>query len=74
VKPLADGSVAVAMTNTSSTALDVSTTAMAVGLPRADCYRVRDLWAHTETAGTGDIGPVNIPSHGVAMFRVSTCR
>ncbi len=74
VKPLADRSVAVAMTNTSGTALEVSTTAKAVGLPQADCYRVRDLWAHTETTGAGDIGPVNIPSHGVAMLRVSTCK
>jgi alpha-galactosidase len=73
VKPLADSSVAVALTNTSGTAGDVSTTAMAVGLPQAACYRVRDLWAHSETDGAGDIGPVNIPSHGVSMLRVSTC-
>jgi alpha-galactosidase len=73
VKPLADSSVAVALTNTSGTPGDVSTTAVAVGLPQADCYRVRDLWTHTETDGAGDIGPVNIPSHGVSMLRVSTC-
>jgi alpha-galactosidase len=73
VKPLADGSVAVALTNVGGMAGDLSTTAAAVGLPQAGCYRMRDLWAHTETDGTGDIGPANIPSHGVSMFRVSTC-
>ena len=72
VKPLADGSVAVALPNVDGNAGTMGTTAKDVGLPHADCYRVRDLWAHTETKGGGDIGPVLIPSHGVAMFRVST--
>jgi alpha-galactosidase len=52
---------------------DIGTTATAVGLPNADCYRVRDLWTHTETTVTGDVGPVDVPSHGVSMLRVSTC-
>ncbi|GAC1395467.1 MAG: hypothetical protein NVS4B6_01100 [Mycobacterium sp.] len=72
VKRLADGSVAVALTNVGGTAGILGTTAKDVGLPHAGCYRIRDLWAHTETKGSGDLGPVNIPSHGVAMFRVST--
>jgi alpha-galactosidase len=73
VKPLTDGSVAVALTNAGASAGDVGTTAAAVGLPQSDCYRVRDLWAHTESDSTGNIGPVQIPPHGVAMFRVSSC-
>jgi alpha-galactosidase len=73
VKPLADGSVAVALINPGGAAADLGTTATAVGLPNADCYRVRDLWAHTETQSAGDIGPVTVASHGVAMFRVSAC-
>ena len=73
VKPLADGSVAVALTNTGDAGGDVGTTTAALGLPQGDCYRVRDLWAHTEGDSTGSIGPVQIPAHGVAMFRVSTC-
>jgi alpha-galactosidase len=72
-KPLADGSVAVALTNASAAAGDVGTTAAALGLPHSDCYRIRDLWAHTETDSSGGIGPVTVPSHGVAMFRVRTC-
>jgi alpha-galactosidase len=75
VKPLADRSVAVALTNVGGTGATLGTKATDVGLPLADCYRVRDLWTHTETRGNGDIGPVPIPSHGVAMFRVSSgCR
>jgi alpha-galactosidase len=73
VKPLADGSVAVALTNAGSAAGQVSTTATEVGLPQSSCYHVRDLWAHTESNGSGDVGPVLIPAHGVAMFRVSRC-
>jgi alpha-galactosidase len=74
VKPLADGSVAVALTNTGAAAGYVGTTAAALGLPHSDCYRVRDLWTHTESDGTGSIGPVQIPSHGVDMYRVNSCK
>lgn len=73
VKPLADGSAAVALTNAGAAAGDVGTTAAALGLPSHDCYRVRDLWTHTESRSSGPIGPVRIPAHGVAMFRVSGC-
>lgn len=71
VKPLADGSVAVLLMNTGADPASVGTTAAAIGLPVGGGYRVRDLWAHTESDSTGDIGPVEIPSHGVAMFRVT---
>jgi alpha-galactosidase len=73
VKPLADGSVAVALTNVGATAGDVGSTAAAIGVGVSDCYRVRDLWAHTETGSTGSIGPLRIPAHGVAMLRVNPC-
>jgi alpha-galactosidase len=73
VKPLADGSVAVALTNGGPAARNLGTTASAVGLPQSDCYRVRDLWAHTDSESNGSVGPVQIPSHGVAMFRVKSC-
>ncbi len=73
VKPLADGSVAVALTNAGGAAGDVGTTAAALGLPRSDCYHMRDLWAHIDSDSTGSLGPVQIPSHGTAMFRVKLC-
>ncbi len=73
VKPLADGAVAVALTNAGTSAGDVGTTASAVGLSATDCYRVRDLWTHTESDSSEAIGPVQVPAHGVAMFRVNAC-
>ena len=73
VKPLADGSVAAALTNIGTTPGSVGTTSAALGLPNGDCFRVRDLWEHTESDSKGAIGPVEIPPHGVAMFRVTTC-
>ena len=74
VKPLADGSVAVALTNAGAAAGDVGTTTAALGLPKRDCYAVRDLWSHTEVHSSGPIGPVRVPVHGAAMFRISACR
>jgi alpha-galactosidase len=72
VKPLSGGSVAVAMINDGDTATTMSTTAAAVGLA-SQCYRVRDLWAHTDAESFGAVGPVDIPSHGVALMRVTPC-
>ena len=73
IKQLADGAVAVALTNAGATAGAVGTTATAVGLTAGDCCRVRDLWTHTESDSTGAVGPVLVPSHGVAMFTVNSC-
>jgi alpha-galactosidase len=73
VKPLADGSVAAALTNIGTTPGSAGTTSAALGLPNDDCFHVRDLWEHTESDSTGAIGPVEIPPHGVAMFRVTRC-
>jgi alpha-galactosidase len=70
-KPLSDGDVAVALFNANPYAARIATTAQAVGLPAADSYLMRDLWAHEtlETAGTIGAG---VPAHGTAMFRVRT--
>jgi alpha-galactosidase len=74
-KPLADGSVAVALYNSVEPPVAIRTTAKAVGLPPASCYTVRDLWAHTETTTNGTFGQDAIPIHGVAMFKVTpACR
>jgi alpha-galactosidase len=74
LKQLSDGSVAIALTNASPTAGEVETTVTALGLPHSGCYHVRDLWAHTEYTSSRIIGPVQVPPHGVAMFRVTACR
>jgi alpha-galactosidase len=73
VKPLADGSVAVVYVNGSGDAASIGTTAVALGLGAGGCYRVRDLWSHTESHSAGDVGPVVVPSHGAAMLRVTRC-
>jgi alpha-galactosidase len=72
VKPLSDGSVAVAMINDGDATAELRTTAAAVGL-KSQCYRVRDLWAHTDAQSAGAVGPVDVPSHGVALMRVTPC-
>jgi alpha-galactosidase len=71
VKHLADGSVAVALYNSTGPPATIMTTAQAVGLPPAPCYTVRDLWAHTETTTSGSFGQDDVPIHGVAMRRVT---
>ncbi len=75
VKPLADGSVAVALYNSVEPPVAIRTTAKAVGLPTVPCYTVRDLWSHTETTTSGSFGQDAVPIHGVAMLRVTPgCR
>ncbi len=74
VKPLADGSVAVALFNAAEHPATITTEAGAVGLAPAPCYTARDLWSHTDTAGTGSIS-VALQPHDVAMLRISSrCR
>jgi alpha-galactosidase len=74
VKPLADGTVAVALFNADQQPATIAVDATAVGLPPSTCYTVRDLWSHTDTAGAGQIGRTVAP-HDVAMLRISPrCR
>jgi alpha-galactosidase len=69
-KPLADGDVAVLLANTASTPEQVSTTAAAAGLRRAQAYTVSDLWADTtqETAGTIT---ETVPAQSAMLLRVA---
>ncbi|MBJ7340760.1 glycoside hydrolase family 27 protein [Mycolicibacterium sp.] len=73
VKPLADGSVAVALFNDDAAPVAIHTDAHAIGLSGTDCYTVRDLWEHTESTTSADMVRT-VPAHGVAMMRVSRCR
>ena len=70
-KPMADGSVTVALFNPSESAADLSTTATAVGLPDVDCYSVRDLWERTTATTTGAIAARSLSPHAVRMLRVN---
>ncbi|BBY62535.1 hypothetical protein MHEL_07780 [Mycolicibacterium helvum] len=70
-KPMADGSVTVALFNTSNATADLSTTASEVGLPSAQCYTARDLWAHTSETTTGTLEAQSLAPHAVRLLRVS---
>ena len=72
VKPLADGSVAVALFNPASEPASIHTDTRAVGLSGTTCFYVRDLWAHSEATTTSDVGQT-VPAHGVSMLRVRRC-
>jgi alpha-galactosidase len=70
VKPLKDGSEAVAVFNETDTAHDVNVSAAEIGLKAGGNYRLRDLWAHTDATGDGSI-KVSVPAHGTVMYRIS---
>ena len=70
VKPLKDGSRAVAVFNESDQARDVTATAAELGLQAAAHYSVRDLWVHTQTKGDGTLR-LQLPAHATAMYRIS---
>jgi alpha-galactosidase len=68
VKPMADGSRAVALFNENDTAADIATTAAEIGLD-ASSLAVRDLWAHRSEETDGAIA-TRVPPHGTAFYRV----
>jgi alpha-galactosidase len=70
VKPLKDGSEAVAVFNETDAARDVSVGAGEIGLQQGTNYRLRDLWTHTDAAGDGSI-KVNLPAHATVIYRIS---
>ena len=75
VKPLSDGAVAVAFTNLGDEPATISISASDVGLAKATCYPVRDLWSHTETTTTGPLTSGALVPHAVTLLRVGdTCR
>lgn len=68
-KPLADGSVAVALLNRGDAAAEVSTTAAGLGLD-GDRFRVLDAWTDEVTETTGTIRAA-VAAHGTALLRVA---
>ena len=44
--------------------------AASIGLAKAACYSVRDLWQHSDTTTNGVVGQT-VPAHGVVMLRVT---
>jgi alpha-galactosidase len=70
VKPLKDGSEAVAVFNETDAARDASVDASEIGLKKAASYRMRDLWKHSQMKGDGSI-KAHLPAHGIVMYRIS---
>jgi alpha-galactosidase len=69
VKPLADGSRAVLLFNRASVPSAITAYWSRVGI-KTKAARVRDLWAHTDSASVESRYTATVPSHGVVMLRV----
>ncbi|MFI5911512.1 NPCBM/NEW2 domain-containing protein [Dactylosporangium sp. NPDC051541] len=69
-KPMSDGSVAVALFNRGGGTATVSTTTAALGLGGSSSYSAKNLWTGATSTTTGALS-ASVPSHGVAMFRVT---
>src|ERR1019366_6138370 len=70
VKPLLDGSRAVALLNRGSGATRIQTSATPVGLPAASSYALRNAWTHTTSSTPGSIN-VEVPGDSTVPLRVS---
>ncbi|MEP7184338.1 MAG: glycoside hydrolase family 27 protein [Rhodanobacter sp.] len=70
VKPLKDGSRAVAVFNEGNVSKKVDVTPVEIGLKAAGHYRVRDLWKHSDAEGDGSIHTELAP-HATTMVRIS---
>ncbi|MEU9468825.1 NPCBM/NEW2 domain-containing protein [Streptomyces avermitilis] len=69
-KEMKDGSRAVALFNETDSAQRITTTAQAVGLPKAHAYTLRDLWQHRSYNTAGTLS-ATVPAHGTVLVRVS---
>jgi alpha-galactosidase len=76
MKPLADGSRAVALLNLTEKELELYVRWSQIGIP-AGPARVRDLWAHRDLGVHTDLGThfdqrfvTSVPAHGVVLVRI----
>jgi alpha-galactosidase len=69
VRPLADGSRAVALLNRGSGSLRIGTSAAAIGMPAAARYLVRDLWRHA-TRSSGAAIAADVGGQSTTLLRV----
>jgi len=69
IKRLKGGSKAVAVLNRDTTARRITLHFGEIGIS-GNCL-VRDLWEHRDTGGLTDSYTADVPSHGVAMLRLS---
>jgi alpha-galactosidase len=69
MKPLADGSRAVALLNRSEKPAEIGTSLKRLGIT-AKSATVRDLWAHADRDAVTDRVRVTVPAHGVVMVKI----
>ncbi len=72
VKPLSDGSRAVALLNRGAGTRRIATTPAAVGMAKAGSYALHNVWTGTATS-TGPTGAItaNVPGNSTVLLRVS---
>ncbi len=70
MKPLKDGSRAVALLNRSDAPAEIGISLARLGLPSRTAT-VRDLWAHRDLGTVTRRFQATVPAHGVVMVRVS---
>jgi alpha-galactosidase len=73
VKPLGDGSRAVALLNRTAVAAELRADWAAIGLPPGRAA-VRDLWAHADRGTFTGSYAVRVPSHAVVLLKVTPAR
>ena len=73
VKPLAGGARAVALFNTGSSSQQISTSASAVGMPRAGQYKLLNVWTNQSSTTNGEIGALVQPD-AVVLYRVTAAK
>ena len=69
LKPLHDGSIAVAVFNERRGERQVRVSAAELGLPADTRHVLRDLWQHQDHEGDGSLD-LRIPGHATAMYRI----
>lgn len=73
VKPLSDGSRAVALLNRGSQPVSIATSANAIGMGAAKRYELRNLWTRTSESTSGPVG-AQVPGESTILLRVSAAR
>jgi hypothetical protein len=68
-----NGDVVAGLFNISGAAEVISTTAAALGLGASPGYLLNNLWTHQSTETSGPISE-DVPSHGVALLRITPVR
>jgi alpha-galactosidase len=71
VRRLASGARAVALFNRGTTALRITTTAVATGVRPASRYQLQNLWTNQTTTTTGKITAL-VPGHGAVLYTVTS--